>query len=57
MAKAAMEENMADAQHAPSDALIRLYAAWAKGGVGLMLTGNVMVDGAGWCGPRGRTAP
>ena len=44
LAKAAMEENMADADHAPSDALVRLYEAWANGNVGLMLTGNVMVD-------------
>jgi len=42
--KAAMEENMCDANHAPSDALLRLYRAWADGGAGLMLTGNVMVD-------------
>ena len=26
-----MEENMADANHAPSDALLRLYQAWADG--------------------------
>ncbi|VVE21305.1 2,4-dienoyl-CoA reductase [Pandoraea horticolens] len=32
IAKAAMEENMADADHAPSDALLRLYDAWAQGG-------------------------
>ena len=32
IAKAAMEENMADADHAPSAALIRLYQAWAQGG-------------------------
>ncbi len=34
IAKAAMEENMADADHAPSAALIRLYQAWAQGGAG-----------------------
>jgi 2,4-dienoyl-CoA reductase-like NADH-dependent reductase (Old Yellow Enzyme family) len=44
LAKATMEENMADADHAPSDALLRLYDAWAQGGAGLILTGNVMVD-------------
>ncbi|MCA0176510.1 MAG: NADH:flavin oxidoreductase/NADH oxidase family protein [Proteobacteria bacterium] len=53
LGKAAMEENMADADHAPSDELIRLYGAWARGGVGLMLTGNVMVDGRAMTGPGG----
>ncbi|KWF16367.1 NADH:flavin oxidoreductase/NADH oxidase family protein [Burkholderia pseudomultivorans] len=53
LAKAAMEENMADADHAPSDALLRLYQAWADGRVGLILTGNVMVDGRAMTGPNG----
>ncbi|WP_035883223.1 NADH:flavin oxidoreductase/NADH oxidase family protein [Cupriavidus metallidurans] len=53
LAKAAMEENMADADHAPSDALLRLYEAWAAGGAGLMLTGNVMVDHRAMTGPNG----
>ena len=44
LAKAAMEENMCDSDHAPSDGLLRLYKAWADGGSGLILTGNVMVD-------------
>ncbi|MFP3248268.1 MAG: 2,4-dienoyl-CoA reductase, partial [Paraburkholderia sp.] len=53
LAKAAMEENMADADHAPSDALLRLYDAWAQGGAGLILTGNVMVDSRAMTGPNG----
>lgn len=53
VAKAAMEENLADANHAPSDELIRLYSAWAEGEVGLMLTGNVMVDRRAMTGPGG----
>ena len=53
IAKAAMEENMADADHAPSAALIRLYDAWAKGGAGVILTGNVMVDHRAMTGPNG----
>ncbi len=53
IAKAAMEENMADAQHAPSEPLLRLYQAWADGGAGLILTGNVMVDRRGMTGPGG----
>jgi 2,4-dienoyl-CoA reductase-like NADH-dependent reductase (Old Yellow Enzyme family) len=53
LAKAAMEENMADQDHAPSDALIRLYRSWAEGEVGLMITGNVMVDRHAMTGPGG----
>ncbi|AOA59933.1 NADH:flavin oxidoreductase/NADH oxidase family protein [Acinetobacter larvae] len=53
IAKAAMEENMADHNHAPSDALLRLYQAWAAGGVGLIITGNVMVDRRAMTGPAG----
>jgi 2,4-dienoyl-CoA reductase-like NADH-dependent reductase (Old Yellow Enzyme family) len=43
IAKAAMTEAMSP-DGDPSDALIALYAAWAAGGPGLLLTGNVMVD-------------
>lgn len=53
IAKAAMEENMADGDHAPSAELIRLYRAWADGGAGLILTGNVMVDARAMTGPGG----
>ncbi|WP_285415257.1 NADH:flavin oxidoreductase/NADH oxidase family protein [Pseudomonas sp. efr-133-TYG-5] len=53
IAKAAMEENMADADQAPSEALMRLYHAWAEGGAGLIITGNVMVDGRAMTGPGG----
>ncbi len=42
--KAAMEEQLAGPGQTPSDEIIRLYETWALGGVGLMLTGNVMVD-------------
>ncbi|WP_394560947.1 NADH:flavin oxidoreductase/NADH oxidase family protein [Aquipseudomonas alcaligenes] len=53
IAKAAMEENMADYQQAPSADLLRLYRAWAEGGSGLLLTGNVMIDGRAMTGPGG----
>ncbi len=53
IAKAAMEENMADADQAPSQELMRLYASWADGEAGLILTGNVMVDGRAMTGPGG----
>ena len=53
VAKAAMEENMADAGQLPGPALRALYSAWAEGGAGLILTGNVMVDGRALTGPGG----
>ena len=53
IAKAAMEENMADADHAPSERLLRLYQAWAEGGAGLLISGNVMVDSRAMTGPGG----
>jgi len=53
IAKAAMEENMANKDHAPSKYLIRLYRAWAEGGAGLLITGNVMVDRRAMTGPGG----
>ncbi len=53
IAKAAMEENMADLDHAPSEQLMRLYQAWAEGGAGLIITGNVMIDNRAMTGPGG----
>ncbi|WP_413795177.1 MULTISPECIES: NADH:flavin oxidoreductase/NADH oxidase family protein [unclassified Pseudomonas] len=53
IAKAAMEENLADPDHAPGQALIRLYRTWAEGGAGLIITGNVMVDRHALTGPAG----
>ncbi len=37
----------------PSEALIQLYRTWAEGGAGLLITGNVMVDGHAMTGPGG----
>jgi 2,4-dienoyl-CoA reductase-like NADH-dependent reductase (Old Yellow Enzyme family) len=48
-----MEENMADENHAPSEALLKLYRAWSDGGAGLIVTGNVMVDRRAMTGPGG----
>ncbi|CDO28027.1 NADH:flavin oxidoreductase/NADH oxidase family protein [Mycolicibacterium porcinum] len=42
--KAAMSEALADGRHAPDDRLVRLYDRWSRGGYGLLITGNVMVD-------------
>lgn len=53
LCKAAMEENMAEARQLPGEALFNLYDAWAKGGAGLILTGNVMVDPTAMTGPGG----
>ena len=53
IAKAAMEENMADGDHAPSAELISLYHAWAEGGAGLIITGNVMIDARAMTGAAG----
>lgn len=53
IAKAAMEENMADADHLPSEDLITLYKTWADGQAGLIITGNVMVDARAMTGPAG----
>src|SRR5882757_1167438 len=53
IAKAAMEENMADSSQLPGEGLRRLYEGWARGGAGLVLSGNVMIDPAALTGPGG----
>lgn len=53
IAKAAMEENLADFEHNPSDELFKLYDIWAKGEIGLIITGNVMIDSKAMTGPAG----
>lgn len=42
--KAAMHESMGDRTGAPRRWLAPLYKAWAKGGLGLSITGNVLID-------------
>ena len=44
LAKAAMTEGLATADGEPDARLATLYARWARGGAGLLLTGNVLVD-------------
>jgi 2,4-dienoyl-CoA reductase-like NADH-dependent reductase (Old Yellow Enzyme family) len=51
LAKAAMEETLADAGQLPGPAIHRLYQRWAEGGTGLLITGNVMVDRRALTGP------
>ncbi|WP_377322270.1 NADH:flavin oxidoreductase/NADH oxidase family protein [Pimelobacter simplex] len=42
--KSALSESLGDRDCGPSERLQRLYARWARGGYGLVVTGNVMVD-------------
>lgn len=42
--KSAMSEQLGNARHDPDERLARLYRAWADGGIGLSMTGNVMID-------------
>ncbi|HGE8505516.1 NADH:flavin oxidoreductase/NADH oxidase family protein [Serratia ureilytica] len=53
LAKAALEENLADEGQLPGPALWRLYRHWGIGGAGLIITGNVMIDGRAMTGPGG----
>jgi 2,4-dienoyl-CoA reductase-like NADH-dependent reductase (Old Yellow Enzyme family) len=46
LAKSAMSERLAGPDHAPHEAHTTLYRRWAEGGVGLCITGNVMIDPA-----------
>jgi 2,4-dienoyl-CoA reductase-like NADH-dependent reductase (Old Yellow Enzyme family) len=42
--KSAMTEGLADAHDHATPRLERLYERWSRGGAGLLITGNVMVD-------------
>ncbi len=44
LAKAALSERIAGADGAPTEGHLELYRAWARGGAGLIITGNVMID-------------
>lgn len=44
--KSAMSEQLTDANGNPTPEMIKLYERWAQGGVGIAITGNVMVDRA-----------
>ncbi|GGG69760.1 NADH:flavin oxidoreductase/NADH oxidase family protein [Corynebacterium pelargi] len=52
LVKAAMEESLGTAQHVPGERIFTLYERWAKGGVGTLITGNVMVHDAALTGPQ-----
>ncbi len=44
IAKAAMSEQLGDRANRPTQRLDRLYERWGRGGAGLVITGNVMID-------------
>lgn len=50
--KSAMSENMGSKGYVSNAALQKLYARWAKGGTGLLITGNVMIDSTALGEPR-----
>lgn len=45
IAKAAMSEQLSGQDGAPNEEMVRLYERWGGGGSGLLITGNVMLDG------------
>jgi len=45
LCKAAMTEGLADPNGAATESLVRLYGIWSDGGAGLLLSGNVQIDG------------
>lgn len=52
IAKSAMSEQLADRHGSPTIDLQQLYAVWARGGTGLLITGNVMIDSRAFVEPR-----
>ena len=44
LVKAAMTERLANPRNEVTDRHLRLYKAWGDGGIGLQITGNVLVD-------------
>lgn len=53
LCKAAMEENLSIEGQLPGKKLITLYQRWAEGGVGLQISGNVMIMPDALTGPGG----
>ena len=44
LAKAAMSETLGTYDNRPTEELVRLYRRWGASGLGLIVTGNIMVD-------------
>ncbi|MAI63445.1 MAG: 2,4-dienoyl-CoA reductase [Alteromonas sp.] len=53
LVKAAMEENLSSYGCLPGESLFSLYRYWAHGDLGMVITGNVMVDKEAMTGPGG----
>jgi len=53
LCKAAMEENLSIEGQLPGKELFTLYRRWAEGGVGLQISGNVMIVPDAMTGPAG----
>lgn len=43
--KSAMSEGLGTPSHGPPEGMARVYRRWAEGGLGVCVTGNVMIDG------------
>ena len=52
IAKSAMSENLATKNYEPSRTLINAYKVWARGGAGLLITGNIMISADALGEPR-----
>ena len=52
LVKAAMSEQLASVAGGPTVELERLYERWARGGAGLLITGNIMIDSRSIGEPR-----
>ena len=44
LGKSSLSEQISDRENRPTADLLRIYERWAKGGAGLLMTGNVMID-------------
>ncbi|MCP3925403.1 MAG: NADH:flavin oxidoreductase/NADH oxidase family protein [Desulfobacterales bacterium] len=50
--KSAMSEQLGDKDHNPTSKLVKLYKAWGDGGIGVSISGNVMIDRTALGEPR-----
>ncbi|WP_158888650.1 NADH:flavin oxidoreductase/NADH oxidase family protein [Amycolatopsis anabasis] len=57
LAKSALSEQLGDRRNRPTRELCELYRTWARGGAGMLVTGNVMVDPAALGEPRNVAVP
>jgi 2,4-dienoyl-CoA reductase-like NADH-dependent reductase (Old Yellow Enzyme family) len=52
IAKSAMSEQLGNLKNIPTDELVHLYKIWSDSGAGLLITGNIMVNGDSLGEPR-----